>query len=47
VLVAGITKGLSALGTFLEASGADDMQFIIADRIPATGIEAGFTGQGV
>lgn len=47
MLVAGGTKGLSALGTFLEASGADDMQFIIADRIPATGIKAGFAGQGV
>ena len=47
VLVAGGTKGLSALGAFLEASRADDVELIIADRIPATGIEAGFARQGI
>ena len=47
MLVAGGTKGLSALGAFFEAGGAEDMQLIIADRIPAPGIEAGFAGQGV
>ena len=47
MLMADRTKGLSALGAFLEASGADDMQLLIADRIPATGIKAGFAGQGV
>ena len=47
MLVAGGTKGLAALGAFFEAGGAEDMQLIIADRIPAPGIEAGFVGQAL
>ena len=44
VLVAGGTKGFSALGAFFEAGGAEDVQLIIADRIPAPGVETGFAG---
>jgi len=45
--MAGGTKGLSALGTFLEAGGADNRQLVSADKISAPRVEAGFAGQGV